>query len=267
MTTNNRVNAVRFKRNRYKEMSDYVKTQMNKKEIDDIFRTTGINITTLQYQLFRYSAVLLLIIGLISALARNNNVPNKTYFIIITLYLVSSPTLYFFNRKTPFNYLVDFLKNEYKNKKDIEIYRAITQLKNLAIAQQDKPLGADFIIEQLMKFTNITKSTFSKMLSIWRLGQEEKACEYFAKNIDTKLGTELAGVLLKLDKINPVELKEQLILYQNNVKSEKKTEHLRKMEALSTLIYLPIIGTALIVLLNFVIITIYIDQMQNILGM
>ena len=57
------------------------------------------------------------------------------------------------------------------------------QLKNLAIATKDNPLGADFIIEQLMRFTKITKPIFVRTLSIWRMGEYEKACGYFKENI------------------------------------------------------------------------------------
>ncbi len=49
----------------------------------------------------------------------------------------------------------------------------MTQLKNLCIAQADFPLSGDYMIEQVMKFSQITKHAYSKMLVLWRLGDSE----------------------------------------------------------------------------------------------
>lgn len=258
---------IRLKKNRYKEITDFVKLQLNKKEIDDVFYKTGLKTTNQQYQLWRYIIFIVLIALLTIAYIKNGNVANKYFAMIIVLFFASSPTLYIFRYRTPFHIVTDMLKIEYRNKKDIELYRAISQLKNIAIAQQGRPLGGDFIIEQLMKFTELTKKDFTQLLSEFRIGNEEEACREFAKNIDTKLGLEFSNVLLKLDHINPVELKEQLVLYQENVKAERLTIKLRRNETRSTLLFIPITTLALMVLLNFVIIVIFIDQMQNIMSL
>lgn len=264
---NSKRQDIRLKKNRYKEITDFVKLQLNKKEIDDVFSKTGLQITNQKYQLWRYIIFIVFTTLLAIAYVKNGNVPNKYFAIIIVLFFSSSPTLYFFRYRTPFHIVTDMLKIEYRNKKDIELYRAISQLKNIAIAQQGRPLGGDFIIEQLMKFTELTKKDFTQLLSEFRIGNEEEACRKFAKNIDTKLGLEFSNVLLKLDHINPVELKEQLVLYQENVKAERLTIKLRRNETRSTLLFIPITTLALMVLLNFVIIVIFIDQMQNIMSL
>lgn len=255
---------VRFKRNRYKELSEYIKNQLEYKDTDISFKKIGLNITTLQYQTIRYLVTISIFILFLIIKIKNGTISVKYYITIVILFTVTSPQIKFLGKKTPFAYIIEILHNEHKRKKDMELYRALTQLKNLAIAQQHKPIGADFIIQQLMKFTKITKPTFAKMLSIWRLGQEEKACKFFAEEIGTKLSIELSNIFLKLDKINPYELTEQLTLYQTNVREERRTAKLKNNELISNLLFIPIVASALIILLNFVVIVVYIDQMNNI---
>lgn len=258
------IKEIRFKRNRYKEFSDFVKEQMLHKEKQNIFKDTGIGINMFQYSIIRYlifsAALVILLVYEI-----NYSIDLVKYGVLYAvLFLVTSPKMYFLGKKTPFNYAITFLKKEYQGKKDMEVYRAITQLKNLAIAQQDKPLGSDFIIQQLMKFTKVTKPIFSNMLQLWRLGKEEEACKYFGDAIGTRLGKEFASVLIKLDKINPYELKEQLIMYQNAVREEQTTRILSKNEQYSNIIFTSSVACALAILLNFVVIVLYTDQLKTI---
>lgn len=234
---------------------------------DDIFKDTGLKISLLQYQTGRYLMISLLFLMLIYSFFKNGNISLKHLLITIFIYLISAPVREFLGKKTPFYYFIYVLKNEYRNKLDLEIFRSISQLKNLAIAQKDKPFGADFIIQQLMKFSNITKPVYIKMLSKYRMGQEEEACKYFAEAIGTNYAKELANIFLKLDKINPGELVEQLTLYQVSIREEWRTKKMRKFEAISDIIFIPIIASALIVLLNFVVIVVYIEQASSIFNL
>lgn len=178
------------------------------------------------------------------------------------IFLISTPQLYFLGKKTPFNYLINSITAEYKNKKNIEIYRSISQLKNLAIAKQDNPPGADFILEQLRKFTHTIRPIFNKTISIWQLGNKEEACKYFGQAIGTKEGLEMANIFLKLDTLNPVELKDQLILFQENVKQARKTQKLIENERNSNIIYAVVTATTVMVLWNFIVVVYFIDTLK-----
>ena len=63
--------------------------------------------------------------------------------------------------------------------------------------------------------------------------------------------------------MNPIEMNQQISLNQESVKEEKRTEKLKRYENMSYIIYIPILAAAFIVLLNFVVVVIYIDQIQN----
>lgn len=163
--------------------------------------------------------------------------------------------------------VLELFKNNYRKKIDLELYNSISQLKNLVIVQKDHPMSADFLIEQLVRFTNKTKIIYLHTLSIMREGKDKDAIAYFKQSIQSKLGTDFANILAKLDYINPAELKQQLVLTQSSYRNEKVTMKLAQEEMLSHIIFLPIIAVAIVILLNFVIITVWLDSLYKMLNL
>lgn len=258
---------MRFKKNRYKEVVDYLKVQLDEKEIDKHFTESGLNITTLKYQLVRHLIFIIWLMLLIYIRITTNYLSFNRLFLAAILYVVTTPVETILSKKSPFIIILDELAKEYKKKKDSEVYRAISQLKNLAIAQQKHPVGADFIIEQLSKFANLTRPAYIKVLSLWRLGKNEEAIQSFGDEIDTRLGREFGNILLKLDELNPAEFIEQLEIYQGNIKNERSTERQKRNELISNIIYTPAVISSLVILLNFVVVVIFVDQLMSIKNM
>jgi len=252
--------TVRFKRNRYKEFTDFVKIKMLKTENDELFLNTGIKLSSFHYNTLRF----LVFIVFLLYLGFNETDFVITMLIIIAIYIVTTPKKQVAGINTPFHYVIEYLRKDYRRKIDFEIYNAVTQLKNVSISNIEKPLGSDFIIQTIMKFTSTTKPIFSRFLNLYRLGKIEDAHKYFVEATGTKLGEQFADILVKIDKINPAELKSQLELYQHNVSQERATDMQRKYEKYSNIIFIPSIALALLIILNFVIIVVYIDLFKNI---
>lgn len=262
-----RSKKITFRHNRYKEISDDIHNRLSNSELDKQLFDAGVGLTAFSYNLLRLGfTVGVLVVGIMAVIRQGDDA--LKYIIIATaIYLATTPRIRFNHFTTPFGWALEAIKSEFEAKKDLEVYRAITQLKNLAIAQQAKPLGADFIISQLLKFTKVTKPIFSQTLSLWRLGKEKEAQNYFATAIGTKLGGEFANVLVKLDQINPVELVDQLLLYQTHVKEERVTKILDKQERRSNIIFIPVLALAFTILMNFVMIVVWLDSFNNITQM
>ncbi|MGD9679235.1 MAG: hypothetical protein AB7V16_12915 [Vulcanibacillus sp.] len=195
----------------------------------------------------------------------NKNSFLGTFFILIFFFFITYPKVYIFdtNYLTPFGYFLKFIKNQLNNQKDNELYRAMTQLKNLAIAQDDKPFSSIFLIEKIMKFSNITKPVFIKTINLLILGKDKEARIYFYEEIGTDMAKEFSNILIKLDKINPVELIDQIISYQNHLKEEKLTNRLKHQENVSNIIYMPIIANVFVIILNFIIVTVWMDTINQ----
>lgn len=135
-----------------------------------------------------------------------------------------------------------------------EIYRTISQLINLFTIKGEDILGSNYILGEIIKFSKVTKPVYLQMLSMWNMNMREKAADYFADAIGTKEARDLATIFLKLDFISPKELKGQLVHYQNNIKTERITARERVNERNGNLIYILAIVSAVVVLLNFLVI-------------
>ncbi len=136
-----------------------------------------------------------------------------------------------FGRPTPFGYAIGLLKSNRKDHIDKEIFEAMTQLKNLCVAQMDKSLSGDYLIEQIVKFSDVTKPAYSRMLTLWRLGYIEQGCQAYGDMLDTKMSREFSGILMKLESMPPSELADHLELYQSHIREERMTKHLRNQES------------------------------------
>ena len=156
--------------------------------------------------------------------------------------------------KLPFFYISSFFKKINSEAANREIYRTISLLINLFTIKGENILGSNYILEEIIKTVKVTKPVYLQMLSLWNMNMKEEAAGYFSSAIGTKEARDLSGVFLKLDYISPKELKNQLTHYQNNIKTERTTARERVNERNGNLIYILAIISAVVVLLNFLVV-------------
>lgn len=179
----------------------------------------------------------------------------------LIIYLLSYPKEYTEkNRKLPFHYFVQNIRNAEIKKKDHELMETLSVLKNLMVQQKDNPLGADYIVDYLSQSTKLTKPAYLIFLSKMRLGQTEEAIRLFTEEINTDLGKDMAYLLSQLDKLNPVELEEAVITRQRHVREMKTTEQKNQDQLKSDLIYIPVVMTVLAIFMNFIVIVFWVEQ-------
>lgn len=258
-------NQVRIKKeSRYKKIQNLVEKRVDVKSINLLFEESGLGISALRYQLFRYLLFIIWLFSLmiLSQVSKGMSVNTHLIFILI-LFLISAPKISIFNRRTPFKILLDLIIENFKYKKNLEINRAVTQLKNLAIIKQVKPPSSDFILEQLRKFTKTTRPIFNRMISLWSMGKREEACSYFEQAINTKEGGNLARLFLKLDYMNPIELKNQLSIAQEMTKKERETQKLKRNQYRSYIIYAVVSISIIVSLVNFLTLAFFIDFLNE----
>ncbi|WP_240416485.1 hypothetical protein [Paenibacillus periandrae] len=254
---------VQTKKGRYTQVQQIVNKRFRDNEVNKIFSVSGLAISSIQYQTIRYLLIFLLLFSnIVTKTMKGGDMTSSLIFVTI-LFLISSPTLYIFKRKTPFKYLMDILGARFKYKKNLEVYRAVSQLKNLIIIKKERPPGSLYILEQLNKFTKITKPIFNRMLMMWTMGQKEEACKYFIEAMDTDHAQEIGSLFEKLDGLNPVELKNQLILFQEDFKQKRQTEKLKQNQYKSHLIYAVVIISLLAVLTNFLVLGFLMDLLKG----
>lgn len=183
---------------------------------------------------------------------------------MITLisFIVSSPRVEFLGKKTPFLYTLEYIGEKIRLEKNVEVYRAISQLKNLIIAKKDNPPSSDFVLEQLKKFSKKTRPIFNQMIYLWSMEKKVEACRYFSSKIGTQEAEEFADLILKFDELPPIELKNQLDVYQEKIQGKRETQKSKENENRSYLVYSLVMASLAIILTNFVIVAFYIDNIK-----
>lgn len=254
---------IRFKRNRYKEFKDTVQEQFDNQETNKLFEDSGIPVSGFYYQLIRWSMVFLWFIYLFYLKFNTLEFTRSKVLVLVIFIFATSPRKQILGRKSPLIMLLEIFQNRFKEAKNNEIYMAMSQLKNISISDAQETYSSDYILEELMKYTKITKPIFTTMLKMWYKSEKDVACEYFAKAIDTREGKEISNIFRKLDELKPSELKEQIILYQNTFEEERKAQRINKKTTKGNWIFAMATFSATVVLFNFVVIVITIDALNT----
>lgn len=145
---------------------------------------------------------------------------------------------------------------------DIEIYEAISYMRNMASIGAGKSLSSDSLIEQLVIQNGILKKAYAKVLHLLRQNRKDEAIEYFANEAGTNISKDFARLLIKWDDINPGQLQETLLSHQKNIRQTRMTSLKSKAETVSDLIYLPVVVNIMLIFVNFIYIGYYIDQKE-----
>lgn len=245
--------------NKYKAA---VVSSLQNDEIDSLVQYLGLSSGFL-YQFIRY----VIFIALLGYIAYRRYFTGEdvvvSVIISIVLFFVTSPRRYLFNKDSPFFILITKVQNIKKQKLNKEIYRCLSQLKNMAIAKANAKYSADYIICELAKYTTHTKPIFERMLGYWYEGRFKEATDYFEQAIGTKDSKTLASLLSKLDYIKPAEFISQIELYQNEAKEEKKTAAQKARKSKSSMVFALVMLVGILIIVNLFVVVIGVDYTLN----
>lgn len=188
---------------------------------------------------------------------------NMQLALLILLFTATIPRQALYNLKLPLFYVKEFIQKRRKQILNREIYHAISQMINLFNVKVEESISSNYIFEEIIKFAGTLRPIYYQMLSLWNMNRREEAADYFAREVDTKEAKNLASVFLKLDYLSPKELKNQLIHYQNNMRTEKITLREKINERNGNLMYILAIISAIVVLLNFLVIVLVVEVFSS----
>jgi len=152
------------------------------------------------------------------------------------------------------------LEKRKQEKAEVEIYEAISFMRNLISIGGTKTLNSDSLIEQLILHNGLLSSTYSGMLRYLRHNQRDEGIDFFANYVGTKTSRDFARLLIQWDEIAPKQLLETLISMQNSIRETRLTSLRRKDEIVSDLIYFPVVVNITLIFLNFIYVGYFIEQ-------
>ena len=188
---------------------------------------------------------------------------NMQLALLVLLFIATLPRKNLFNLKLPLFYIKEFIQKRKSKILNKELYRTISQMINLFDVKGEDATSSNYIFDEIIKYTRATKPIYYQMLSLWNMDRRDEAADYFAQAIGTKEAGDLASVFLKLDYLSPKELRNQLIHYQNNMRTEKITLRENINERNGNLMYILAIISAIVVLLNFLVIVLVVEVFSS----
>lgn len=154
------------------------------------------------------------------------------------------------------------LKKRRVQKMEREIARDMAFLRNLLLLGSGSVLSVDYVLTRLAFREGPLKPAYLAMLSHQRLNRKQKALEAFSSYVQVPMARELAGLLLQWDELESKVISEILTSHQKTLRDIRMTQQTRRDETMSDLIYLPAVFNVLIICVNFIYISYYINQQE-----
>jgi ribosomal protein S24E len=232
-------------------------------EINNLLKSAGSPINLFNFQVIRYSLLLLIVIMLIINLIKGGEPKLIQFVISFVFFIATTPKTSILNFPSPFQMLITLLLSQKREKYNQELYMAISQLKSTFLIKQNRPPSSDYILDHIRKYSVSTREIFNHMLSLWMVNEKEQAVQYFEKAIGTKEAERLGHIFLKIDDLNPIEMKSQLEAYQEIYRTEKETKKLKINEHKSNILFLLVIASCLMIMMNFLMVVFFIDFLKD----
>lgn len=178
---------------------------------------------------------------------------------------------YYANKDKALNYIdslkkfmegTDLKKASRTRKVEKEIYEAISFLRNILTLNAGKEVRGDVLMEKLAARKGVLQPVYGKMLGLTRLNRASEAVLAFNDSACPTSGKELASLLIKWDEMNPDELGEILISIQRAARERRTTEQKKRDELISDLVYLPVVLNVLVIFINFLYVSFFLDQQE-----
>ncbi len=235
---------------------------LSDKNVDEVFRRVGINLSIQKYTAYR-NILMLTIIIMAAIKGINNDVENTAKLLVYAagIYMLTYPKDTFRGYKTPFKYLFDMIYASRLAKKDEELMSVISQMKNLILSRNSNSISTDYIFTRLIDYTNISKHNFIQALALIRKGERSKAEALFAKDFGTKLGSDFSKIMVRLDYLPATEFLEQITILQESVKGKRQTLKEQKMQRKKMTIYVLAALELSLIIFNYIYIVLF-DTMQ-----
>ena len=146
---------------------------------------------------------------------------------------------------------------------DRDLYHSAILLKNLAIVRKDYPVSLDYMLEELSRDAGSLTPIFQETLSVYRSGRYDEAFGFFAKAVRSRYGRSFASLMSKMDRINPYELVGQIDIFLGVIREVRMTASMKQAQRRSLVIMALAAASALCVLVNFCVVVVFLDTLEN----
>lgn len=183
----------------------------------------------------------------------------------LLLYYFTKPEDKFLGIRTLTSVIVSSLGSKFNSDVDTEIYSMVTWLHNAALSDTTSLNNPISIAEKLLNISGKTRKVLEKVLDRWQDGDYEGGVIEFSTSLPTPYAMKFAHLLRSIEKSNVSELRTQLQSLQELYRETQFSRTQINQEKYSMVINLPVMMSALFVLLDFVYVTVYISGIDSLM--
>jgi hypothetical protein len=143
---------------------------------------------------------------------------------------------------------------------DREIYEAISAARNIIAASGGAHIPADALFEQFIRAGGELAPAWRAALALLRVNRKDEMARRFADEVGTDMAGDFIRIIARWDDVSPDKLSSTLLSYQRALKEARTTALKRRNEVYSDLIYFPAVLNMIVVLMNFIFVSYYIEQ-------
>ena len=163
-------------------------------------------------------------------------------------------------------YIFTMVPKRKRSNLERELFNSSVTLKNLSIVRRETPISADYIYERLAENGGRLRPVYSRMLALYRAGNDEEAFRIVASEIGTKAAKNFAYILSKLDKMNPAQLVLQMEMFQETMTESAMTGAMKKAQRNSVIITACASMSIFALLINFTVVVVFMNTIEILNG-
>ena len=238
---------------------------------DDLFLKLGRDMTANKYKTILYAGCLaiFIIFGVYGISAGSIRAVLGALLFSLLIAFLFQPKKYLFGKtgRTLFYLLVELVSKSRAKELEEELYQSVSYLKNLSIAQKNRSLSADSVLESLGENSKKLKTVYAMTLQGYRQGDRQNSLRKLAAVIGTKSASTFTQILDKMDKVNPGEITLQIEALHETMTEERFTKGLEEAEGKGNILFVLTTICAFVCLINFLVATILTDALEMLGGL
>ena len=153
-----------------------------------------------------------------------------------------------------------YQSNRKKAKLMKELSDGLSYLKNITILGRGESISAELMLEELSDFSPELSKTYLSMARNLSLNEKSYAMDALYEVTGNEYARDIGAFLASWEDIPQGELLSSIEAYINVIREEQVTKQKNKDELISDLVYFPVVVNCMLVLLNFIYVSYFIEQ-------
>lgn len=136
-------------------------------------------------------------------------------------------------------------------------------IKNIVILGRSADVSAQTLLTDLSDMSDRLRPVFADMARYMSTNDKEEAEQRFVSATMLGISRGMGRLLSGWDDLDPSEIRDTLDAYQAVLSEERRTSRRRRDEIVSEIMYFPVVLNCMLVLLNFIYVSYFIEQQEN----